>query len=105
METLACLTPPGKAAIATLGLRGPTAWAITRKLFQPAKGALPDEPTAGAFWFGKLGKDHADEIILAVKPTCLELHCHGGVEVVRMIQELYAERGVSIIAAERFIDD
>jgi tRNA modification GTPase len=110
METvLAVLTAPGKAAIATLSVRGPAAWTITRQRFHPHKGMLPDEPSAGRFWFGKLGKDYADEVIVAVKgglPTpCIEVHCHGGVEVVRMIQELYAEHGVSLVTAAQFVDD
>ena len=32
---VACLTPPGTGAIATLALRGPSAWAIVRRLFRP----------------------------------------------------------------------
>jgi tRNA modification GTPase len=107
METqLASLTPPGKAAIATLGLRGPTAWEVTRQLFQPVRGVLPDEPMTGQYWFGKLGKDFADEVILAVKqsaPVCLEVHCHGGVEVMRMLQELFQERGVAVVAWPQFV--
>jgi tRNA modification GTPase len=110
METvLAVLTAPGKAAIATVSIRGPAAWTITRTLFSPHKGTLPDKPSAGRYWFGKLGKDYADEVIVAVKsglPTpCVEVHCHGGVEVVRMLQELYAEQGVSIVTASQFIDN
>ena len=35
---LASLTPPGKAAIATLAVRGPAAWPITRQLLAPMKG-------------------------------------------------------------------
>ena len=110
METhLTCLTPPGKAAIATLAVRGPKAWEITCELFQPRKGALPIEPIAGMYWYGKLGRDYADEVILAVKQTMptvsLELHCHGGIEVVRMLQELYEERGVQVIGAEQFVGD
>jgi tRNA modification GTPase len=109
METLlSCLTPPGKAAIATLAVRGPKAWEITRQLFVPRKGSLPDTPTAGKYWYGKLGKEHADDAILAVKqdaPTvCLELHCHGGSEVVRMVQDLYAQSGVSIVPWKQFLD-
>ena len=103
---LACLTPPGKAAIATLAVRGPAAWQITRQLFQPRKRPLPDEPAAGRFWFGKLG---GDDVILAVKQgfpdPCVELHCHGGVEVVRLIQELYAQRGVEIVPWQKMRDD
>ncbi len=109
MDTqLACLTPPGKAAIATLAVRGPIAWTVTRHLFRPYKGILPDQPTGGRFWYGKLGKDHADDVVLAVKqdsPTiCLEMHCHGGIEIVRMLQELYQEHGVSIVPWQRFFD-
>jgi tRNA modification GTPase len=98
MDTqIACLTAPGKAAIATLAVRGPRAWPITRELFRPRKGKLPETPTPGRHWFGKLGKDHADDAILAVKGDGVELHCHGGVEVVCMIQELYAARGAIVV--------
>jgi tRNA modification GTPase len=107
MDTLlTILTPPGKAAIATLAVRGPLAWAVARTLFQPPNGALPDAPTPGRFRFGKLG---GDEVILAVKestPTpSLEIHCHGGVVVVRMIAELFTERGVRSVPWQEFVTD
>jgi tRNA modification GTPase len=106
METLlACLTTPGKAAIATLAVRGPLAWPITRELFKPHKGTLPEEPTAGRFWYGKLGQAHADDAILAVKADTLELHCHGGIEIVRMLQDIYRERGVVIVPWQQFSTD
>ena len=99
METLiSCLTPPGKAAIATVGVRGPLAWPITRQLFQPRTGELTDAPAAGKYWYGKLGFDHADEVILAVQADGVELHCHGGIEVVRMIQDIYVERGATRVS-------
>ena len=105
-ETIvACLTPPGKAAIATIAVRGPQAWPITRSLFQPANGALPDEPNAGRFWFGRFGVENRDEIVLAAKDDGVELHCHGGVEVVRMIQELFVERGAVIVPWQQFFTD
>jgi tRNA modification GTPase len=48
-------------------------------------------------------------VILAVKqatPTIsLELHCHGGIEVVRLLQELYEECGVQVISANQFVSD
>jgi tRNA modification GTPase len=105
---LACLTAPGKAAIATLAVRGPMAWEITGQLFAPRKGRLPDAPSAGKYWYGRIGTDHADDAILAVKretPTvCLELHCHGGIEVVRMLQEFYHQRGAVIVPWQQFFD-
>lgn len=103
--TIACLTPPGKAAIATLAVRGPQGWPITQALFRPHKGSLPDAPTVGQFWYGKLGADYADDAILAVKPNAIELHCHGGVEIVRMIQELYQQRGARVVSWQEFSGD
>jgi tRNA modification GTPase len=100
---IACLTPPGRSAIATLGIYGPEAWHVTRELFQPAKGQLPEQPEAGRFWFGRLGEDARggrDEVVLAVKQSAprpsLEAHCHGGPEVVRMLLEIFAARGVDV---------
>jgi tRNA modification GTPase len=111
---LACLTPPGTAAIATLAIRGPDAWRLVRELFTPLKrrvdvdrpsgSPLPDVPTQGRIWLGRLGAGHqeADEIVLTVRETqpwtCLELHCHGGREVVSWLQELFAARGARVVS-------
>ena len=107
MDTvIATLTPPGKAAIATLAVRGPQAWAITREVFQPHHGSLPDVPTMGRTRFGKLG---GDDVILAIKdglPTpALEIHCHGGIEVVRMIEELFTQRGFQRVSWQAFVGE
>jgi tRNA modification GTPase len=96
------LTPPGQGAIATLALRGPRAWSITRELFQSSHGGrLPEQPTPGQFrlgWLGDRAKGAADEVVLLVKEAqpdpWLELHCHGGVEVVRLLQEHFESHGV-----------
>ncbi len=100
----ACLTPPGTAAIAALAVRGPRAWAVVRALFRPTSGrALPAEPEASRFWLGKLGEEGrggSDEVVLAVKrggpSPWLELHCHGGREVVRLLQEVLAAGGAEV---------
>jgi tRNA modification GTPase len=97
---IACLTPPGKAAVATLGVRGPLAWTITSTLFRPRQGTLPESPCAGQFWLGQLGAEVRDEVILAVKEitpaVSLEIHCHGGAAVVRLIESLYAQGGALV---------
>jgi tRNA modification GTPase len=109
---VACLTPPGRAAIAVLAVLGPHAWEMTRTLFQPApprqaRGAaraapapLPETPPPGRFWFGRLGDELRDEVVLAVKQAqpvpWLEVQCHGGPEVVRMLLEIYAGRGAQV---------
>jgi tRNA modification GTPase len=110
MQTLvACLTPPGKSAIATIAVRGPQAWPITRQLFEPRSGTLPDEPEKTRHWLGRLGIESRDEVILAVKETSpfamLELHCHGGVAVVRMICDLYAQHSAQVVSWRTYLGD
>jgi tRNA modification GTPase len=104
---IACLTPAGQGALATLGLHGPGAWEAARALFRPRSGAtLPDVPERGRFWLGRAGEGVADEVVLAVKqtePVWLELHCHGGREVVRFLLELFAARGLSVCTWQEFL--
>ena len=105
---IACLTPPGKAGVATIGVRGPHAWAIARELFQPSQGSLPELPATNKFWYGKIGITHADSAILASKqasPPRLEIHCHGGIEIVRFVQELFVQRGAVIISWQEYLSD
>jgi tRNA modification GTPase len=102
---VACLTPPGTGAIATLALRGPRAWLAVRDLLTPAspKGKpLPDEPELGKFWLGRLGERTggglADEVVVALKQTSpvpwVEVHCHGGREVIRFLLEVFEAQGL-----------
>jgi tRNA modification GTPase len=113
---LSCLTPAGTGAIATLAVRGPRAWAVVRELFRRARtqlsptaggagqGELPAEPEAGRFWVGRLGeeaKGGSDEVVLAVRrggpDPWLEVHCHGGREVVGLLEEVLAARGLEVL--------
>jgi tRNA modification GTPase len=92
------LTPAGAGAIATVAVAGPRAWEVARTLFRPAGKPLPDAPAAGRFWFGTLGgAGAADEVVLGVPRVepwpWVEVHCHGGREVVRMIGELFEQAG------------
>jgi tRNA modification GTPase len=108
-ETLAaCLTPPGTGAIATLALRGPSAWEIVRGIFRPHSrgGGLPDTPAVGRVWLGRLGADLADEVVLAVRANepvpRVEMHCHGGQEVVRLLLEALAGCGARVGSWQEF---
>src|SRR5262249_51363576 len=78
------------------------AWDVTRSLF---RGRLPEEPVSGKFYLGRFGDDKSvcDEVVLAVKEEWLELHCHGGGEVVRFIEELFAQRGVVVYTWREFV--
>lgn len=105
---IACLTPPGQAALATLGLKGPRAWEALRTVFRPrAGGELPSAPVAGRFWLGQLGDEISDEVVVAVKRAepmpWLEVHGHGGREVVRFLLDLFRDRGLQICEWDDFL--
>ncbi|HMF12989.1 MAG TPA: GTPase [Gemmataceae bacterium] len=97
----ACLTPPGISALAVLAVRGPRAWQVARSLFQPRSKSitLPDEPRPGQFWLGRFGVGAVDDVVLAIKAAhstespWVEIHCHGGREVVRLLMETLEAHG------------
>ena len=108
----ACLTPPGTGAIATLALRGPDAWAAVIASFQPAsKRPLPQQPPpVGTVWFGRFGDPSlADEVVLTVKqlePTFwLEIHSHGGPQVVAWLIETLQRRGIEPRSWQEFLSE
>jgi tRNA modification GTPase len=105
-DTLAaCLTPPGQGAIAVLAVYGPAALELVRPLFRTRRGAeLPTEPIAGRFHLGRLG---GDDVVLAVKRLkpipFIEIPCHGGRAVVRMLLDLLAQRGARVVDWREFL--
>jgi tRNA modification GTPase len=109
---VACLTPPGAGAIAILALRGSRSWAVVRELFRPAsKQPLPDNPEAGRFWLGRLGDEARggmDEVVVAVKRSgsipLVEVHCHGGREVIRLLMDTFLAKGLRICSWEELED-
>ena len=116
----AALTPPGMAAIASLAIQGPQAWTIVRDLFRPLATSVAWPPAhidSGQVWVGRFrveaGSSTSDEVVLAIKQTdptpWIEVHCHGGVEVVRWILEALRTLGIQVCAWQelerRTIDD
>lgn len=109
MTHAAILTPPGTSAIATCGLRGDRAWEILRGLFRPQSATgrgLPEVPEAGRVWIGQMGRDVADEVVVCVKATqplpFIEIHGHGGREVVRWLGETLAAEGAVLCSWTEF---
>ena len=105
---LARLTPSGKSAIATLSLYGPRAWEIILRVFKPRnKKPLPVLPTPGAVYLGRLGQGHGDEIVLGCKtssPMHLEIHPHGGTQVVAMLLDFLQAEGATLCNWQDFIN-
>jgi tRNA modification GTPase len=94
----ACLTPPGTAAIATIAVRGPQALNVVQQLFRSTSQSLPTG--AGRFLLGKFGDEATDDVVLIIKQMepipWLELHCHGGQQVIRMLLETLERHGTQI---------
>lgn len=89
--TVSLLTAPGTGAIATVQVRGPRAWELARALFAPAGKPLPESPDLNRFWFGTLA---GDEVVLATTaPDAVEVHCHGGPRVVRVVIDQFLASG------------
>ena len=77
----ACLlTPPGRSALAVVGVRGPRAASAVAASFQPRGGCPLDARPDRAVVFGRWGGQQGEELVV-VRRTAddLEVHCHGGV--------------------------
>src|SRR5207237_3740686 len=52
------------------------------------------------FWLGRLTGEVADEVVLALKRLTpvpwVELHCHGGQQLVRTLLETFRDRGLHV---------
>jgi tRNA modification GTPase len=99
---VAVLTPPGRAALVTLGLSGPSAWELARAVFRTrASRELPETPEEGRFWLGRLG---GDDVVLAVRSgDRIEVHGHGGREVTRLLLDEFVSRGARACGWEEFV--
>ena len=97
MTRYAVLTPPGTGAIAVIAVSGPDAWPLVLRRFRPAGKPLPVTPTLHAVRLGTLGDGAGDEVVVAVTQVApavtVEVHCHGGPQVVRMLCELLDAEG------------
>jgi tRNA modification GTPase len=105
---VACLTPAGKSALATIEVLGPRAWEAVHALFRPIRGGtLPEQPEEGRFWFGRIGEGMSEEAVLAVRRVApqplIDIHAHGGREVVRFLLETVRARGVVEIPWEEML--
>jgi tRNA modification GTPase len=63
-------------------------------------------PEVGRLWLGRLGEETPDEVVVtmnAARPVSwVEVHCHGGREVIRLLLEASAKFGVRICSWQEF---
>ena len=57
-------------------------------------------------WLGRLGEETSDEVVVTVQSIRpapqVEIHCHGGHEVIRLLLETFAARGLRICSWQEF---
>lgn len=77
---VALLTPPGRGALAVVGMAGAGAIKTLSQLFHPRGGAPLASRPDGAIAFGRWGDPERGEELVVVRrsPESLEVHCHGG---------------------------
>jgi tRNA modification GTPase len=101
------MTPPGTAALAVIAIRGPRAWHVISSRFQPltVRDWPPRHLQAGNFWLGQFRASErglVDHVIVGVdradEQTWIEVHCHGGREVVRWIGEILETEGIASVS-------
>jgi tRNA modification GTPase len=101
---VAILTPLGRGAVASIGVRGPRAMEIVDRRFVSAAGGPLDAYPAGRVVFGRFrGITGAEEelVVGLVAPHEVEVHCHGGLAAAEAVASaLVAEGGVRIDAAD-----
>src|SRR5262249_59301871 len=66
-------------------------------------GGVPEaaaEGKPGRLWLGRLGEELKDEVVLALRRAepvpWVELHCHGGRELIDMLLDVFRARGVRV---------
>jgi len=92
----AVLTPPGRGAVATVGVRGPRAVAIVARRFAPAAGQPLTEYPVGRVLFGRFRGDGTakEELVVGlVAPDEVEVHCHGGLAAVEAVTAALVAEG------------
>jgi len=93
------LTPPGRGAIATLLVEGPGARAAVQTRFRSPGGRALAALASDRLAFGHFGPQPGEEVVVRVRSErSVELHCHGGLAAVALIERALIEQGCHPLA-------
>ena len=85
------LTPPGRGAIATLRIEGPGALRAVAAQFTARSGRPLAELPRDRLAVGHFGGPGGEEVVVrTLSDEALEVHCHGGVAALALIEETLA---------------
>jgi tRNA modification GTPase len=96
----ALLTPPGRGAVATIGVRGDlSVLDASPALFLAANGRAVSAQPLNRVSFGRWGHDVPEDVVVCrISAEVVEIHCHGGAAAVRRVLNDLAQRGCRIIS-------
>lgn len=100
------LTPAGRGAVATVGVRGGGAVALVGRCFVAAKGGPLESFPIGRVVFGRfaLGDAASEELVVGlVGPDEVEVHCHGGVAAAAAVSEALVAAGAASVSWEQWL--
>jgi tRNA modification GTPase len=101
----ALLTPPGRGAVATIGVRGEGARVIVGRRFLPAAGKPLEAFGPGRVLFGRFhtAAAAAEELVVGlISAEEVEIHCHGGVAAGEAILEALVQEGCVVIQPDQW---
>jgi tRNA modification GTPase len=96
---VALLTPPGRGALATIGVRGPNAWQYTNACITPSivesAASSPPRPWLRHF-HGEQGTSE-ELVVVFSQPEEGRIHCHGGIAACEAVLQALERQGVERI--------
>jgi tRNA modification GTPase len=105
---LAVITPAGRGAVATIGVRGPRAIEFVGRRFAPATGKPLAAFEIGRVVFGRfqVAAASAEEAVVGiVGPGEVEFHCHGGLAAVEAVAAALVTEGAERIDWRQWAGD
>lgn len=96
---VALLTPPGRGALATIGVRGPHAWQYTNACITPPivelTASSPPRPWLRHF-HGEQGTSE-ELVVVFSQPEEARIHCHGGIAACEAVLQALEKQGAERI--------
>jgi len=106
---VALLTPPGKGALAVVGVAGRGAEAVVASRFTPRGRPPLAERPAGAIvfgsWQGEEGTAGEDLVVVRLAADRFEVHCHGGLAAPEAVLASLERQGATRQAWPRWLAD
>lgn len=102
----ACLTPAGRGAIATIGVRGPAALAAVEQHFAPHQPRPLRDYPVNRIVFGRWTSRWGEEelVVCRTAEDTVEIHCHGGTAATSAILAALASHGCLEVSADEWIE-